>query len=80
MSKTKNKISLPTVSQIPQKIYEIFIGDKVKVIEDKRSSTRVAHFPFEFTDGTNGIMIICRVKDEPWKPSDDIKKITVLFQ
>lgn len=88
MPKLKNKIesfqalgeAIPLPPEIAPKTYEIFVGDKVKVIEDKRSATRVAHFPFEFTDGTNGIIIICRVKDQSWKPSKDIKKITIQFQ
>lgn len=60
--------------------YTIVIGDNVKVIEDKKSGTRVANFPFEFPDGTRGIAIICRVKDEMWKPSDSLKTINLSFK
>ena len=88
--KTKNKKlpkGTPNVGYSPSalavpivKTYDILIGDNVKVIEDKKSKTRVAHFPFEFPDGTRGIMIVCRVKDENWKPSDSISKLLIDFK
>jgi len=59
--------------------YQITIGPKTKVIKDKRSKTRVANFPFEFPDGTNGVLIVCRVKDEEWVPAQDITNIIINY-
>ncbi len=60
--------------------YEIVIGNKVKVITDRKSKSRVVNFPFEFPDGSNGVIILCRVKDEEWVPSTDISSITINFK
>jgi hypothetical protein len=59
--------------------YQIVVGDKAKVIKDKRTKTRVANFPFEFPDGTNGVLILCRVKDEEWVPSKEINSIIINY-
>lgn len=93
MLKPKNKPKAPSISYSPVAMmvpgmpfngvlhsYEINVGDNVKVIEDKKSKTKVANFPFEFPDGTRGIAIICRVKDEPWQPSKTISHITLNFR
>jgi cobalamin biosynthesis protein CbiD len=64
----------------PIKTYTIMFGDNIKVIEDKKSKTRVANFPFEFPDGTRGIIIVCRVKDESWVPNKTISSITINFK
>lgn len=60
--------------------YEIVIGDKVKVATDKKSKARVVNFPFEFPDGENGMIIVCRLQDDEWTPSHDIQSITVNFK
>lgn len=61
------------------KQYVITLGSKVKVQEDKKSKSRVVNFPFEFTDGTHGVLIVVRVKDEEWKPHQDINNIHINF-
>jgi hypothetical protein len=61
------------------KTYEIIVGPKIKVTVDTRSKTRVINFPFEFPDGTKGVAIICRVKDEEWVPNTEIKSIKLTF-
>lgn len=61
------------------KEYEIIIGSKVKTIQDKRSKAMVANFPFEFPDGTRGVLIVCKLKDEPWNPSKDLKNLKLEF-
>ena len=92
MSKKRNKLKLngnyspsalsePGIpfTGIPNE-YQIIVGPNIKTIEDKRSKTRVANFPFEFPNGTRGILIVCRVKDENWKPSNDIKSLNIEFK
>jgi hypothetical protein len=64
---------------IPLRTYDILLGDNVKVIEDKKSKARVANFPFEFPDGARGVVILCRIEDEPWIPNKTITKITLQF-
>ena len=60
--------------------YEIVIGSKVPVTEDRRSHSRVISFPFEFPDGEKGAIIVLRLKDEEWKPSESIRSVNIVFQ
>lgn len=76
MSPLKNN----TVELLPPITYTVLIGDKVKVTEDKKSRSRITNFPFEFPDGTRGVVIVCRIKDEPWKPNEDISSVTLTFK
>lgn len=64
----------------PDKSYEIILGKGIKVTTDKKSRTRVVNFPFEFPDGSPGVMIICKVKDEEWIPNSDIFSININFR
>ncbi len=61
-------------------LYQIVVGDKVKVLTDKKSKSRVVNFPFEFPDGENGVLIMCRLQDNEWVPSKTIKSITIEFK
>lgn len=82
MLKTKNKTHKTHKTQEairPIRTYDFLLGDNVKVTEDKRSKARIANFPFEFPDGTRGILIVLKVKDEPWKPLKDIKSLHIHF-
>jgi hypothetical protein len=74
MLMTKSKIEAPPINQ-----YVIDIGDGAKVIEDKKTKSRVFNAPFEFKDGTRGVIIIIRVKDEKWVPADDITNLIINF-
>lgn len=56
------------------------IGPKMKVAADRKSGTRVISFPFDFPSEDQGVLIICRVKDEEWTPFTDIKSITIEFK
>lgn len=62
------------------KTHTTLIGPKVKVIEDKRTKTRIANFPFEFPNGDNGVLIVCKVKNEEWVPAKEIISITINFK
>ena len=72
------KATIPTPA--PAKSYEIILGKGLKVTKDKKSGTRVVNFPFEFPDETRGVIILCRVKDDEWVPSEDIESITINFK
>ena len=61
------------------KTFETFIGPKVKVHTDPKSKTRVINFPFDFPDDEKGVIIICRLTDEEWIPSQNIKSIAINF-
>lgn len=64
----------------PTQTYTIMVGPNVKVTKDKKSGAQIANFPFEFTDGAKGLMILLRIEREPlWKPLEDIKSITINF-
>lgn len=56
------------------------IGEKTKISIDKKSGARVMSLPFEFPDGTDGIVIICKMTQLPWKPSDEILNLNVNFK
>lgn len=71
---TQNPI--PTKS----KSYEVILGKGLKVTMDKKSKTRVVSFPFEFPDDTKGVLIMCRIEDEDWIPSNDITSIKIEFK
>lgn len=62
------------------KSYELIIGKGVKSTIDKHSRTRVVSFPFEFPDETRGVIIICKVKNKDWTPSDDITSLELKFK
>lgn len=52
----------------------------VTVTTDTRSRARVISFPFLFPGGADGALIVCRLKDEKWVPSDEIKDILINFK
>lgn len=64
----------------PYKSYEVILGKGLKVTQDKKSRTRVVSFPFEFPDESRGVIIVCKVKDEEWVPSQDIVSININFK
>ncbi len=71
----------PTITNpTPHKNYEIILGKGVKVTMDKRSKTRVVHFPFEFPDGSPGALILCKVKNEDWVPHEEVLSVQINFK
>ena len=59
--------------------YEIIVGPKVQVAQDKKSRSRVISFPFEFPDGEKGAIIVLRLKDEDWVPKETLTSINLNF-
>ena len=62
------------------KSHEIILGKNVKVTTDRNSKTRVVNFPFDFPNGDMGVLIVCKVKNADWIPSDDIVSININFK
>jgi len=62
------------------KDYSIEIGPKVKVVIDKRSEARVINFPFEFPDGSDGVIIVCKMTKLDWKPNEEIERVNINFK
>lgn len=58
---------------------ETVVGRQTKVIRDPKSKARVMNFPFDFPDDEKGVVIICRIKDDEWTPSDDISSVVIVF-
>ena len=59
------------------KTQEFFIGPKIRVTTDPKSKSKVINFPFDFSDETKGVVIICRLDDGEWIPMNDISRITI---
>lgn len=59
------------------KTEEILVPLKIATHQDKKTGARSAAFPFVFPDGENGVVIVTRLKDGEWKPSNHIEKITL---
>lgn len=55
------------------------LGPKTKVAKDNKSKARVINFPFDFPSEDQGVIIVCRLKDEEWIPVNDIKSIIINF-
>lgn len=53
---------------------------KSAVFEDKKTGVRTVALRFVFSDYTEGIISITRLKRSPWNPIDDIKSITINFK
>lgn len=67
-------------NQKPTNSYEIVVGPKIKVTQDKKSKAQIVNFPFEFPSGDRGVLIVCRLVDEEWTmPAADIHSIIINF-
>ena len=79
MPRTSSQATVPSRSSPLQKIktQEFFIGPKIRVTEDKKSKSRIINFPFDFPDETKGCIIILRLADEEWVPSNDISRVII---
>lgn len=70
-------------SSVPQPpkttILSVDVGPKAKVTRDLHSGARVMTIPFDFPSEEPACVIVCRLKDEDWVPSEDIKRIIIEF-
>ena len=52
---------------------------KIGTYEDKKTKVKSVALPIEFPDGSNGAVIITKLKKGEWSPTKEIKKITIEF-
>lgn len=59
---------------------ELIISEASGVFVDKRTKVKTVGIPFTFPDGVKGILSLTKLDQfSPWKPSKDLKKITIEF-
>ena len=82
MPQISSQVTVQSRSSPLQKIktQEFFIGPKIRVTTDAKSKSKIINFPFELRDGAQACMIIVRLSDEEWVPSDDIEEIAIKFK
>lgn len=60
---------------------EIFIiPASLQVFDDPRTHAKTLALPFQFPDGTAGIVMLSRLHRMAWKPSDIIESITIKYK
>lgn len=67
------------MSKISKLTEEITIPASVAVFEDAKSHARTVAFPIDYPDGSHGVVILTRLKNEVWIPSKTIKTITIQY-
>lgn len=55
------------------------IPKTVSVFEDAKSKARTVAFPIDYPDGSHGVIILTRLKDEVWVPSKSIESIVINY-
>jgi len=81
ISKTKNKPKVePKIEIEHHHQWLTEFGPNVKVTTDPSSGAKVTSFPFEFPDGTDGVVIICKITKLNWKPNEEIKNLNINFK
>lgn len=58
----------------------IVVPDKLSVFQDKKTGARTVAFPFDYGDGTHGVMMLTRLINAVWQPADDIESIVINFK
>jgi hypothetical protein len=61
-------------------IAEIEVQPNTATFEDKKTGVKSVGYTFKFPCGTNGFIVITKLKKMPWEVIEDIKKITIEFQ
>ena len=56
---------------------EIIVPPNVVPVDDPRTHAKSIFFPFVYKDGTNGVIILTRLKGLNWKPADLVKSIVI---
>lgn len=52
----------------------------LQVFDDPRTHSKTVALPFQFPDGTSGIVMVTRLQRAAWKPAELIEKITITYQ
>ena len=59
---------------------EIEIPDNPAIFIDQKTGARTMTIPFRLPDSTAAVLMICRLMNEDWKPSKEIKSITINYK
>ena len=60
---------------------EVFvIPPSLQVFDDPRTHAKTLALPFQFPDGTSGILMVSRLHRMGWKPADYFEKITITYK
>ena len=60
---------------------EIFeIPEKMSVFTDPKTQAKTIALPFQFPDGSNGIVMVSRLSATPFTPFKVLEKITIKFK
>lgn len=59
---------------------EIKLKEYLNVFVDNKTNARTIAFPFRLPDGTSAVLMVCRLKDEQWKPLEEIKNIIINYK
>ena len=69
-----------TDQKTSERTEEFIIPARVSVFEDKRTDAKTLAMPFQFPDGTNGVVMISRLTKLGWTPSNDVARIVIYFK
>lgn len=58
----------------------IVVPPKLVVFSDKKTGFKTVAFPFDYQDGTHGVVMITRLLNELWEPADNVESIILNFK
>lgn len=58
-------------------IEEVIVPEKVVILSSFGDKVKSAQFTIIFPDGRSGVLILTKVTNKPWQPSDDITKLDI---
>ena len=73
------KLTKNNWKKIDVKSAEITIVPNLAVHEDQRTKYKSVAFPFTFSSGENGVLIITRLHKSRFEPEKEIKSIVINF-
>lgn len=56
---------------------ELKLPKELSVFIDQKTDARTFALPFKLIDGTDAVLMVCRLKKGDWKPEKDITSITI---
>lgn len=59
---------------------EIVIKEDTKVFVDSKTNARTIALPFRLKDNSDAVVMVCRLKDEQWEPTKEIKNIIINYK
>ena len=59
---------------------EIKIPKNIGIHEDSRTKAKTMAVPIQFDIANSGILMLCKITNKKWIPSDEIESITINFK